>query len=97
MINIKHVAKLANLKLTKKEEQLYKKQLGDVISFISQLSEVNTENVDLNATEKNLINVMSKDKCIDSLDRDSVMYNTNSKYNNFFQVDIVLKNKILNK
>ena len=97
MINIKHVAKLANLVLTKKEELLYKKQLGDVISLISQLSEVNTEDVDLNTSENNLFNVTSKDFIRDSLDRDSVFYNANSKSNNFFKVDIVLKNKILKK
>lgn len=97
MINIKHIAKLANLELSKKEELLYKKQLGDVISLISHLSEVNTENIDLNTSRNNLFNVMSKDFIRDSLNRDSVLYNANSKYNNFYKVDIVLKNKTIKK
>lgn len=95
MINIRHVSDLAGLQLTKKEEVLYSKQLENVITFVSQLNEVDTKDVDLNKFHSDISNRMSKDETKSSLDVSSVLSNSDSTYNNFFRIDIVLKNKII--
>lgn len=39
------VAQLSKLKLTEEEVQLFSKQLGDILSFIERLEELDTENI----------------------------------------------------
>jgi len=39
------VAQLSKLKLTEEEVQLFSKQLGDILSFIEKLEELDTENI----------------------------------------------------
>lgn len=93
MIDIKHLAELSNILLTEEEEKLFKGQLEDIINFVSQLNEVETNN-EL-ATENKAVNVLRKDIVKDSLTVEEVLRNTDSVYNNYFSVDLVLKNKLL--
>lgn len=95
MINIKHIADLANLTLSKKEEALYKKQLASVISFVSQLEEVDTKDVDLNKFHSDISNKMAEDNVLPSLSVEKVVSGSRDVYNNYFKVAIVLKNKII--
>lgn len=95
MINIKNVAKLANIKISKEEETIFKKQLGSIISFISHLSEVDTDDINLNKISNSLKNVSRKDVISTSMKADEALSNTKSQHNNYFKVELVLKNKIL--
>jgi aspartyl-tRNA(Asn)/glutamyl-tRNA(Gln) amidotransferase subunit C len=92
-MDIKHISKLANLQLSKKEEQLFQKQLPEIISFISHLSEVDTSDIELEGSSNNLKNVYSEDVVKESLPVEDVVFNTTSKANNLFKVEMVLKNK----
>lgn len=94
MINIKHLSKLADLALSKEEEKLYLKQLEKVVSFVSHLEEVDTSGITLTNTN-NIKNIYAPDEIMPSLPIDEVLFNSQSKYNNLFKVDIVLKNKKL--
>lgn len=40
---IKHIARLARIKLTEKEEDKFKEELSSVLDYIDQLNKVNTE------------------------------------------------------
>ncbi len=40
------VAYLARLRLTEEEVELFSKQLGDILEFVNQMNEVNTEGVE---------------------------------------------------
>jgi aspartyl-tRNA(Asn)/glutamyl-tRNA(Gln) amidotransferase subunit C len=40
------VAQLARLELTEEEIEIYTKQLGDILEFVQQIQEVDTENVE---------------------------------------------------
>lgn len=93
MMDIKHISKLANLDLNKKEEKLFQKQLPEIISFISHLSEVDTSDVKLEGSSTNLKNIYAEDIVKESLPVDDVLFNTSSKVNNLFKVGMVLKNK----
>ena len=45
MIDIKHIAKLARIKLTEKEEKKFEKELSSILEFIDQLNKVDTSKV----------------------------------------------------
>lgn len=45
-IDIKHIAKLARIKLTEKEEEKFGKELASILDFIDQLNKVNTSKVE---------------------------------------------------
>ena len=44
--DIKHVAELARLELSDKELDIYGKQLSDILGYIEQLQEVNTDGIE---------------------------------------------------
>lgn len=58
---IEHIAKLARLDLDKKELEKYGEQLSGVLSYIEQLSEVNTDTIEPTAQVTGLQNVFRED------------------------------------
>lgn len=61
---VKHVAKLARIKLTDEEVKKFGKQLSSVLEYIDILAEVDTKNVTETSQVTGLINVMDKDEVI---------------------------------
>ena len=60
-MDIEHLAKLARLKLTDAEKELFSKQMGPVIKYIEKLSELDTKNVEPTAHVLGLNNVFRDD------------------------------------
>lgn len=58
---VKHVAKLANLPVTKEEIKQYSHQLSDVLSYIEQLDQVDTSKVEPTFNVSGQINVYHQD------------------------------------
>ncbi len=58
---IEHIATLARLKLTDEELKKYGSQLSDVLSYIDQLKEVDTEDTEPTAQVTGLQNVLRED------------------------------------
>ncbi len=65
-INVKHVAKLANLPLSSDEEEKYSKQLSEILEYVDQLNEVNTSSVEPTYNVTGLNNVTREDVPIPS-------------------------------
>ena len=59
---VKHIAKLAKLKLTDAEINKYTEQLGAILDFFGQLQEVNTDGVEETSQVTGLENVTRKDE-----------------------------------
>lgn len=59
---VKHVAKLARIKLTDEEVKRFGKQLSRVLEYIDILNEVDTKNVAETSQVTGLTNVMEKDE-----------------------------------
>lgn len=59
--SIAHIAELARLKLSDKELATYGDQLSGILSYIDQLSEVDTDNVEPTAQVTGLKNVLRDD------------------------------------
>jgi len=63
--DVKHIANLARLELTKAEEKKYGEQLSAVLDYVEQLQEVDVNNIEATAQVTGLGNVMREDKIKD--------------------------------
>ena len=88
-INVKHVAKLANLPLSKNEEKKFKKQLSEIISYVEKLEEVNTKNLEITSQVTGLENIIREDEISQSITQEEALSNTKKKYNGYFEVDAI--------
>lgn len=90
--SVKHVAKLAKLTLTKEEIKRYKEQLSEVITFVEELSEVDTKNVEPTHQTTGLKNITREDKINSSksLTKDEALSGIDKTKNDYFVVAGVL-------
>lgn len=89
-INVKHVAKLANLPLSENEEKKFDKQLSEILTYVEQLNSVNTKDVEITSQITGLENVTRDDKSTPSLSQYEALSNTKSKHNGLFKVPKVI-------
>ena len=90
--NVLHVAKLANLTLTDEEVEKYLEQLSNIISYISQLDEVDVSEFEPTSQTTGLENVFRTDeiKADNGLSVEQALSGTHKGHNDYFQVDAVL-------
>lgn len=81
---VKHVAKLANLPLSRDEEELYSEQLSKILDYIDQLNKVDTKGVEPTFNVSGLENVFRADEPVVSLSQDEALQSTSQKENGFF-------------
>lgn len=63
---VEHIAKLSKLELTDPEKELYSEQLSDILGYVEQLSEVDTDDVEPTANITGLENVLRDDVIVPS-------------------------------
>ena len=84
-IDVTYVADLARLRLSPEEIATFQKQLGDVLGYVSQLSEVDVSHVEtLGAPD--LKNALRKDTLAPSLTPEQALANAPKQDNNLFVV-----------
>ena len=88
-IDATHIAKLSDLQLTPSEKKAYAKQLGDVVNYISKLSEVNTDKVEPISQITGLENIYRQDEAKPSLSQEDALKNAPKIHNGFFEVDAI--------
>ena len=59
---VKHIAKLARIELSKKEEEKFKEDLSSILDFVNKLGEVNTDGVEPLYQTTGLVNSMRTDE-----------------------------------
>jgi len=84
------IAKLANLELKEEEVELFQKQLADILNFISQLEELDTEGVEPYIQEF-IETPMREDVPKPSLPREKALMNAPEKAEGFFVVPRVVE------
>ena len=89
-IDVKKVAKLANLKLKPEEEKKFEKQLNEIVAYVEKLNEVDTKGVEITSQVTGLENVTREDTPTQSLTQEEVLSGTKSKHNGLFKVDAIL-------
>lgn len=83
---ISYVANLARIKLTPEEEELFTRQLNDILMYMEKLKQLNTGGIEPMSHAVTLGNVFRDDKIKDSLPRDKALKNAPEKENGFFRV-----------
>jgi len=89
-IDVKHVAKLANLPLSGDEEEKFERQLASIIEYVEKLNETDVGNVEETSQITGLENVTREDHPKPSLSQDEALSNAKSKHNGLFKVKKVL-------
>lgn len=88
-IDVKHVAKLANLPLEDEEVEKFEGQLSSILDYIKKLQEVDTSSVEETSQVTGLENVEREDETKISLPQEEVLLNTKDKHNGMFRVKTI--------
>lgn len=89
--DVEHVAKLARLDLTEEEKEMYAKQLSEIVAYVDQLNEVDTEQVAPTSHVLELVNVMREDESRPSPSIEQVLKNAPDEEDGHFRVPAVLE------
>lgn len=102
-IDVKHVAKLANLPLTEEETEKFGDQLSSILDYVEQLKKVDTTGVEETSQVTGLENILRTDKTGPSLSQEEALQNTEptrnasqsdaggATYNGHFKVKAILE------
>lgn len=90
--DVSHIAKLANLKLTKAQTEKYKEQLSAVLTYFDELNEVDTKNTEPTSQTTGLTNVTREDVLNpnQTLSVEEALSGTDKIKNNYFSVPAIL-------
>jgi aspartyl-tRNA(Asn)/glutamyl-tRNA(Gln) amidotransferase subunit C len=87
---VRHVAHLARLTVSDEEVARFADDLSAVLSYVEQLSELDTAGVSPTAYPLPLINVFREDEIRPSIDPDQALGNAPQRIQNMFRVPKVL-------
>lgn len=84
-IDVVKVAKLANLPLSKEEEEKYSDQLSKILDYVEKLNRADTSKVEptFNVTGKE--NVIAEDESVSSLSQDEALANASKQKEGMFE------------
>lgn len=83
-IDITHIAKLANLALSKEEKTLFEKQLEEILGYVTQVESVETKDVEPTFNISVNRNIMRQDQIASSLTQEEATANSKNKKNGYF-------------
>ena len=83
---VKHVANLARLELTEEETQKYAKQLGELLTYVEQMNEVDTSGVEPMPHAMEFVNVVREDEVVRDFTKEELMKNAPVEEDGFFRV-----------
>ena len=89
--DVAYVAKLARLRLTSEETQLFQEQLADVLAFADQLREVDVSGVEPAAHAVPLFDVTRDDQARDWFNSDDALANAPRSASGLFIVPKVIE------
>ena len=76
---VRHVARLARLKLSPAEEERYARQLGEVLGYVKALEEVDTSSIAPTAHAAEIPNPLREDVVVPSLAPEAAVANAPAK------------------
>lgn len=88
---VKHVALLANLKLSEKEIKKFQKQLSEILAYIDQLKKLNTKGVEPTSQVTGLENVLREDEPKPSLSQKEVLSGAKKEEKGMFKVKAIFE------
>ncbi|MBI2031121.1 MAG: Asp-tRNA(Asn)/Glu-tRNA(Gln) amidotransferase subunit GatC [Candidatus Levybacteria bacterium] len=89
-INVKHVAKLANLPISKEEEKKLESQLSEILDYVEKLNSVITKGVEITSQITGLENVVREDKTESCLTQKEALSNAKNTHDGLYKVKKIL-------
>ena len=89
--DVEKVALLAGLNVSAEEIRQFADQLGQIVAYVDQLSELNTDDVEPMAHASELSDVFRADQTAPSLDREDALANATHHNEEYFLVPPVLE------
>jgi aspartyl-tRNA(Asn)/glutamyl-tRNA(Gln) amidotransferase subunit C len=83
---VRHIAKLARLKLSAQEEDIYTEQLGKILEYVAELQSVDTTGIQPTAHILPVNNIMRDDEVQSPQNQDMLLKCAPDVENNFFRV-----------
>ncbi len=83
---VDYVAQLSRLELSEGEKKRVEKDLGDILSYMDKLNELDTTDVEPMSHTLPVNNVMREDVCRPSSDREELLQNAPQKKDGCYQV-----------
>jgi len=80
------LSKLSQIKLSEKELDKFSTQISEILNFISQLSNINTQEVSPQTHSTGRKNVFREDEVKPSLTQEEALKNAPATYKGFFKV-----------
>ena len=87
------IAKLAKLKLTEREIEIYGKDMNEILDYMEKLNELDTTNVEPLSYPVERETAFREDKVNESIPRNEALKNAPDTDGEFFKVPKVIKNK----
>jgi len=89
--DVQHIAKLANLHLTKKEVRKFQKQLSETLDYIKILDELDTSKVEPTSQVTGKFNQFREDKVERSFTQKQALSNAKKTHKGYFVVPYVFR------
>ena len=90
-IDVKYVAHLARLNLSPEEEKKFGAQLGQVLSYVEKLNQLDVSQIEPTAHAIPLANVTRPDEPLPSLSNEEALRNAPAKANGLFMVPKIVE------
>ncbi len=90
---IEHIAMLARLTIPESEKELLSQQLSQILTFVDQLREVETNGIPQTSTNVTQANILRDDVVGDSLTVDQAMANAPQSHNGLFLVPKIIADR----
>lgn len=90
-VDINRIAQLANIELTEEEKIVITKHILEILDYVSNLSSVNTGNVEPLTIASDFGQPLREDKVLPSLSQEEALANCKKNYNGFFEVDAIFE------
>ncbi len=92
-IDVKKVAKLANLTIKPQDEPKFEKQLNEILGYVDKLAEVDTKGVEITSQVTGLENVTREDNSSESLSQEEALSGAKKTKNGSLEVPAILENE----
>jgi aspartyl-tRNA(Asn)/glutamyl-tRNA(Gln) amidotransferase subunit C len=90
-IDVSHIAKLANLPLTKEEKEKLGKQLDETLEHIASLQKIDTKNIEPTSQVTGLENVTREDIVTPSLSQKEALQNARDMHKGYIKVKAIIE------
>lgn len=90
-ISVEHIARLARLKMSEQEKELFGSQLENILDHIEKLNELDTKDIKPTSHVLSLSNVMREDTPGESLSKEDALMNAPDHTDKFYRVPKIIE------